>query len=147
MTSAIQRLAELHALLRTGTVEVYDENEGGESPPRPLWSVANEPFRRNEIMLDPEPLDFGFQTTVFFGTKEHADLIAGAINALPLFLALARAAEEYRQSEERINTWIEDGCPSMECDDFHKASKAREALFAALTALTSTPTEATAGEG
>jgi hypothetical protein len=137
MTSAIQRLAELHALLRTGTVEVYDENEGGESPPRPLWSVANEPFRRNEIMLDPEPLDFGFQTTVFFGTKEHADLIAGAINALPLFIALARAAEEVLYQAAKAGPF--DGEQSLE-DAF-------TALDAALLPLTSTTTEATAGEG
>ncbi len=101
--SLTARLREMMGLLSIGKVEVYDENEGGTTPPRPLWCIANEAYRRNEIMLDPEPLEFGFQADVHFGTKEHADLIAEAINALPALLEIVEAAEAMRKKLETIH--------------------------------------------
>lgn len=102
----IDEMERLYAEAGIDAAEVYDENEGGETPPRPLWCVANEAYRRNEIMLDPEPLPGGFQVAVSFGCKAHADLIAAALNNFPALLAVVKAAKArsdfYRNEAEHL---------------------------------------------
>jgi hypothetical protein len=68
------------AATNTGTLEVYDANSGDGQPPRPLWSIGNEALE--DEADDGDPVNIIIDS----GGREHADLIAWAINNLPALL-------------------------------------------------------------
>lgn len=93
-------IAEGRALLEaanTGTLEVYDANEGDGWPPRPLWSAGNEALKREDD--DANPVNIIIDT----GGREHADLIAWAANNLGALLdALESAQREGNEARAQL---------------------------------------------
>lgn len=94
-----------------GEVTVYDANDGGGWPSRPLWCFANEEYESGE--------DYAFQGSVHYGGKEDADFIAASLNLLrtygPALLDLVRRYQEapkahlYQQSKLCQDGSWEDG--------------------------------------
>jgi hypothetical protein len=116
MTSPLQRLAELHA--KATALPWTSNSEGGrdicDCPSGFYLESLATPFSRSL-------------------TEDDNAFVVAAVNAVPLLLALARAAEE-------VDRWGAQGLTSS-------GDEALAELRAALLPLTSTPTEATAGEG